>query len=147
MANTLGFAHTVISALLTMWACAYAWLVTTIFFGDRAARVAQLVADGRIQQGYADYILRIPTWIVALSAVLAALRVAGAATLWFRAPIAESLFALAMLITGVMMFRGFVLEGVASVIRPSQVLVEIAFIVISVFAWWYARRLASAQTW
>lgn len=46
--------------------------------------------------------------------------------------------------TGVIMFRGFVLAGVADVIRPSQIAVEIGFIAISVLAVWFAYKQTTA---
>jgi uncharacterized membrane protein len=40
----------------------------------------------------------------------------------------------------VIMFRGFVLADVASVIRTSQLILEIGFLLISIFAVWFSSR-------
>lgn len=135
--------HAFVTAALGLWAAAYAWLVTSTFLGDTAARVEQLTSEGRIEPAYAEYILRIPAWVIGLSLLLAGLRLGGAGALALRSPWASPVYAAALVLTAVVMVRGFVFERVAGVIRPTQIGVEIAFIAISIFAWWYARRMST----
>lgn len=73
--------HHVILGFLLLWSLAYLWLVSHTLFGDQATKLQRLVAEGRIEVAYADYILSIPSWVVMVSVVLAVLRCAGAVAL------------------------------------------------------------------
>lgn len=133
--------HAIVTSVLLLWSAAYAWLVASAFFGDRAAALNKLVEDGRITAAYADYILAIPGWVIGLSALLALLRLAGAGALLLRSSLATPIWTAALALTFVIMFRGFVLADAASVIRPSQMAVEATFMLISVLAVVYSRQL------
>ncbi len=52
--------------------------------------------------------------------------------------LAFPLYGISIFLVAVIMFRGFVLADVASVIRGSQVVLEIGLLLISIFAVWFA---------
>lgn len=123
---------------LCIWALAYAGLVYFSFASSSPETLNGLVQSGTIKQAYADYILAIPVWVRVLTVILAGLRLVGGAGLLMRQGWSMRVYACALGLTGVIMYRGFFVENVAVVIRPSQVLVEILFVAISAFAVWFA---------
>ncbi|MEL6870745.1 MAG: hypothetical protein AAFO81_13180 [Pseudomonadota bacterium] len=135
--------HTVLfwltSTMLLLWALAYAGLVVFTFFIASTDHWATLVADGRIKQAYADYIHAIPVWIMWVTLLTAVTRLGGAVALLLQHQWALPLYALSLGCMVLLMFRAFVLADIASVIRPSQVMLEFAFLAISLFAVWFAR--------
>ena len=129
-----------ISTALLFWGSAYAFLVMFTFVLSSPEDWAELVASGVIRQEYADYIARIPSWVITTTVVVAVTRLLGAAGLLLRRSWALPIYAASMILVFVIMYRGFVLANVASVIRRSQVGVEILFIGLSIFAVWFAWR-------
>lgn len=132
--------HWLVTGFLLLWGLAYAGLVVFTFGLSTPEHWAALVVEGRITAAYADYIARIPGWVVVITAVAALTRLLGAIALLLRSARALHLYAVSLALVVVIMFRGFVLADVASVIQSSQVALEIAFLLISVFAVWYARK-------
>ncbi len=133
-------AHWIISGFLFLWGVAYAGLVAFSFGLATPEHWQDLVAEGRITADYAAYIARIPGWVVAITIAAAATRFLGGLSLLFNRAWALPLYAVSLALVVVIMFRGFVLADVASVIRRSQVVLEIVFLLLSVFAVWYAWR-------
>ncbi|MFK8015692.1 MAG: hypothetical protein AB8G17_09660 [Gammaproteobacteria bacterium] len=71
--------------------------------------------------------------------VLAALtRLGGAIALMAQHALALPIYSASLAVVALLMFRGFALADVASVIRPSQVALEAAFFALSVLAVWFA---------
>ncbi|WKE66568.1 hypothetical protein PVT67_04775 [Gallaecimonas kandeliae] len=136
MANPL--LYWTVSTLLLLWGLAYAGLVFFSFVLAKPAHWAALVAKGRIQAEYADYIAAIPGWVVLLTAAAAASRLLGALALFWQSAWAFTLYGLSLFLVVIIMFRAFALAKVARVIRPSQVALELAFLLISVFAAWFS---------
>lgn len=132
--------HWLVTGILLVWGLAYAGLVVFTFGLSTPEHWAALVAEGRITAAYADYIAAIPGWVVAITAIAALTRLLGAIALLLRSARALHFYAVSLALVVVIMFRGFVLADVASVIRSSQVLLEFVFLLISVFAVWYARN-------
>jgi hypothetical protein len=133
----------VVSSTLLLWGLAYAFLVIFTFVLSSTEDWAELVASGVIRQEYADYIARIPAWVIAVTEIVAVTRLLGAVALLFRRSWAFPVYVASMILVFIIMYRGFVLANVASVIRSSQVGVEILFIALSIFAVWFAHRAKS----
>lgn len=129
-----------VAGFLVFWGLMYAGLVTFTFAFATPEHWATLVAEGRIRAEYAQYIGRIPGWVVVMTFAAAFTRLAGGIALLVRTGWALPLYAVSLCFVAVIMFRGFVLADVASVIRSSQVVLELAFLLISIFAvgyaWW-----------
>lgn len=132
------FSFWIISSILLIWGLAYACLVFFSFFFSTPEDTAALVANGTIKQEYADYIARIPTWVVGTSVLAAITRLFAAVGLLLRRSWSVVLYGISLLCVTIIMFRAFVLADVARVIRPSQVGVEIVFMALSIFAVWYS---------
>lgn len=128
-----------ISIVLLFWGLAYGFLVAFTLLLSTPEDWSELVANGVIKQEYADYIAGIPTWVMAITVVVAITRFLGAVGLLLRRSWALPSYAMSMGLVFVIMFRGFVLANVASVIRDSQIAVELLFIALSIFAVWFAR--------
>ncbi|MEM7765131.1 MAG: hypothetical protein AAF290_13775 [Pseudomonadota bacterium] len=127
-----------IALALAVWGLAYLGLVVFTFFVASPSHWHALVVDGRITQAYADYINRIPDWVVGLTLVTAVTRLCGGVGLLLQQTWSFHVYALSGLCTIAIMFRGFFLADVASVIRRSQVMLEIVFLLLSLFAVWFS---------
>ncbi|MFK7829921.1 MAG: hypothetical protein AB8B57_09100 [Congregibacter sp.] len=132
----------VIAWLLLVWGIGYAALVAEAFFLFTPDDFDRLVTAGTILPGYSDYVQQLPPWIVAISLFKAATRIGGALGLLLRKSWSITLYALSFAASCVIFFRGFLLEGIASVERPSQVGLEALFFALSIFALCYALRAA-----
>ncbi len=128
-----------VTALLLLWGLAYAGLVVFYLFAG-AEHWAGLVAQGRILPEYAAYIARIPLWVKLLTLGAAISRLTAGVGLMLRHRWSVALYGISLACVTVIMFRGFVIADVASVIRPSQVWVEALFMALSVFAFWFSLR-------
>lgn len=131
-------AHTLISAFLVLWALAYAGLVVFSFHLASPGHWSKLVADGRIKAEYAEYILGIPGWVVVITYLAAITRLGGAIALAASHSWALPFFSLSLFFVVIIMYRGFFVAKVSRVIRPSQIVLEIAFLLISIAATFYA---------
>jgi hypothetical protein len=130
----------VVSTFLFLWGVAYAGLVIFTFALSGPEHWQSLVAQGRIKPEYAVYIANIPAWAMLLTCLAAASRFAGGLGLMLRKSWAVPAYGASLVLVAVLMFRGFVLADVASVIRTSQIWLEAAFMALSIFAVWWARR-------
>ena len=127
-----------ISLFLLLWALAYLGLVTFTVFNATLDHKAALVSEGRIKAEYAAYISEIPQWAIWTTVVAALTRLFGGVALLMHKSLAFPLYGISIFLVAVIMFRGFVLADVASVIRGSQVVLEIGLLLISIFAVWFA---------
>lgn len=75
---------------------------------------------------------------IGITVVAALTRFFGALALLMHKSLALPLYGISLFLVAVIMFRGFFLADVASVIRGSQVALEIGFLMISIFAVWFA---------
>lgn len=127
-----------ISGFLLFWGVAYFGLVVFSFFIATPEHWATLVQDGRIKAEYAVYISEIPAWVIGITLVAALTRLLGGIALLLRKGWALPCYVISFIFVAIIMFRGFVLADVASVIRNSQVVLEFVFLAISAFAVWFA---------
>lgn len=132
----------VISGLLLLVGIGYAALVAEAFFLFTPDDFDRLVTVGAILPGYSDYVQHLPSWIVALSVCKAVARILGGIGLLLRKSWAITMYIVSFSASCVIFFRGFLLEGVASVERPSQVGLEAFFFALSIYAVWFAVRSA-----
>lgn len=131
--------HRVISLLFLLWGIAYAGLVVFSFGIATEEHWATLVREGRIRAEYAQYIAEIPIWVIGMTFVAAATRLSGAIGLVKQKSWAFPVYLLSLGVVVILMYRGFFVADVASVIRPSQVLLEIGFFALSVAAVGFSR--------
>ena len=127
-----------VSGFLFVWGVAYFGLVIFSFFIATPEHWAALVSEGRIKAEYVVYIGDIPAWVIGITLVAALSRLLGGAALLMHNSWALPSYGVSLVLVAIIMFRGFVLADVASVIRGSQVALEIAFFALSGFAVWYA---------
>ena len=130
--------HWLITVFLLLWGCAYAGLVTFSFFLASPEHWSRLVSEGRISAEYASYIAEIPTWVIVITCAAALTRLLGAVALVCFNVLAGPLCGLSLLLVAVIMFRGFVLAEVATVISKDQIVLEIVFLLLSVLALLYS---------
>ncbi len=127
-----------ITGFLLLWGIAYAGLVVFSFLLATPEHWATLVDEGRIKAEYAAYISEIPGWVIVITMLAAATRLLGGVALVMHSSWAAPMYGISLCLVIAIMFRGFVLANVADVIRTSQIVLEFTFLVISVFAVWYA---------
>ena len=130
--------HWCITGFLLLWSCAYAGLVTFSFLLASPEHWARLVSEGRISQAYADYIAAIPAWVIAITCAAAATRLLGAIALACCSALAYPVYAVSLVLVCIIMFRGFFIADVASVISTDQVVLEIAFLALTALAVLYS---------
>lgn len=135
-----------ISGFLFFWGVAYGGLVIFTVFIATPDHWATLVSEGRIKAEYVVYIGEIPVWAIGVTLIAALTRFCGGVALLMRSNFAFPLYGFSLFLVIVIMFRGFVLADVTSVIRQSQVILEFGFILISGFAVWYAHTSARNGT-
>lgn len=133
-----------IAGFLLLWGLAYAGLSLFSFVFADSDDWAAMVRNGRILPEYVDYIARIPGWVIALTFLAAATRLGGAIGLLLCARWSVWVYGLSLVCVVIIMFRGFALADVASVIRTSQIWVEALFMGLSIFAVWFAQRMVRA---
>ena len=129
----------IFSVFLFVWGLAYAGLVIFTFVVSTPSHWQSLIAEGRITAQYAEYIANIPTWVVLTTFLAATSRLLGGFGLLAQKAWAFPAYAVSLLLVLILMFRGFVLADVASVIRTSQIWLEAGFLLLSVAAVWWAR--------
>ena len=130
-----------VAGILLLWGLAYTWLTFFSFVLADADDWAAMVEKGRILPEYVEYIARIPPWVIGLTAITAVTRLGGAIGLVLCQRWSVWAYAVSLVCVVVIMFRGFVLADVASVIRTSQIWVEAVFMSLSIFALWFAIRM------
>lgn len=127
------------SVVLFLWGSAYAGLVVFSFLISTEEHWVKLVREGRIKSEYAQYIAEIPSWVIGITFVAALTRFLGGLCLVLQKSWALPVYAVSLGIVAVVMFRGFFVADVASVIRPSQVFLEMGFLALSIWAVWFSR--------
>ncbi len=129
----------VISIALLLWGLGGASIYIAYFIEtpDEFALTAETVAN---RQAYADYIANIPFWAIAVGIVAAATRLLGAIALLLRRAWALPLYAISAVFFLVALYRAFILANVASVMSGPHIAVELVFLVLSIFAVWFARE-------
>lgn len=132
----------VISVALLLWGLAGASIYTAYFI-ETPEEFASSAESAANAQAYADYVENIPAWAIAVGIVAAATRLLGAICLLARRAWALPLYMVSLVFLLAAMFRAFILANVASVMRGSHIAIEVVFIVLSVFAAWFARRSRS----
>ena len=130
-----------VSGVLLVWGLAYLWLTFFSFVLADSEDWNSMVEKGRILPEYVEYIAQIPNWVIGITAVAALSRLGGAVGLLFCQRWSIWAYALSLGCVAVIMFRGFVLADVASVIRTSQLWVEALFMAMSIFAVWFSVRV------
>ncbi|MGB5346510.1 MAG: hypothetical protein WBN23_10125 [Woeseia sp.] len=136
MKNSL--VYWLISGFFLLWGIAYAGLVTFTVGIATEEHWDKLVQQGRIKAEYAQYIMDIPSWVLVITVIAAATRLLGGIGLVMQRSWALPLYAASLCVVAVVMYRGFFIADVASVIRPSQVWLEIGFMCLSVAAVWFS---------
>ncbi len=132
--NKPGLKYWLVAAVLSIWAMAYGWLVTFTFMLATPADFNELVESGRILPEYRDYVFAIPDWAIALTGLAAITRIGGAVGLLLRRRWSFRWYLWSLACVVILMYRGFFVSNVAEVIRPSQIAVEILFLLLSFFA-------------
>lgn len=112
-------------------------------FVETPAEFAKTAEDAAHREAYAQYVANIPAWALALAALAALARVLGALCLVLRRRMAVPLYAASLVLFLATLFRAFVLDAAASAMSARHIGVEVAFVVLGVFAVWFALRSKS----
>ncbi len=128
-----------ISIALLLWGLGGASIYVAYFIEtpDQFAETAEIAANRR---AYADYIEKIPSWAIAAGIIAAVTRLLGAVGLLLRRVWALPLYVLSVVFFLAALYRAFVLANVASVMSGPHIGVELVFVVLSLFAVWFARK-------
>jgi hypothetical protein len=128
----------VISMVLLLWGFGGASIYIAYFIEspEEFALTAETAAN---RQGYAEYVANIPFWAISVGIVAAVTRLLGALGLLLRQAWAVPLFMISVLFFLVALFRAFILANVTNVMSGPHIAVEFVFLLLSIFAVWFAR--------
>jgi hypothetical protein len=91
------------------------------------------------REAYAEYIAHIPAWALAAGIGAALARLLGVGCLFLRRAWALRFFVVSLLLFMVALYRAFILADVADVMSSGHIATEIVFLLLSIFAVWFAR--------
>ncbi len=128
-----------ISIALLFWGLAGASIYVAYFVEtpEQFAATAETAAN---RQAYADYVANIPFWAIAAGIVAAIARLFGAIGLLLRRAWALHFFVISTIFFVVALYRAFILANVASVMSAPHIAVEVAFLLLSLFAIWFTHQ-------
>jgi hypothetical protein len=126
-----------ICIFLLVWGIGGASIYVAYFIEspDEFALTAESAAN---RDAYAEYVANIPFWAIGAGIIAALTRLLGAFALLLRRAWALPLYVISLAFFLVALFRAFVLADVASVMSTSHVAIEVAFVVLSIFAIWFS---------
>jgi len=129
----------IISGILLLWGMGGASIYVAYFLEtpEEFALTAEVAAN---RDAYAEYIALIPLWAIGVGMVAAAARLLAAICLLLRSAWALPLYVVSLPFFLVALFRAFVLADVAEVMSAGHVATEVIFVVLSVFAIWFAYK-------
>lgn len=127
----------IVSIALLLWGLGGASIYVAYFIetSDEFARTAETAAN---REAYAEYVENIPAWAIAVGIIAAVTRLLGAIGLLLRRTWALPLYVVSLVFFLLALYRAFVLADVASVMSGQHVAIELVFVVLGVFATWFA---------
>ncbi len=135
----------VIASILLLWGMGGASIYIAYFLEtpQEFALTAETAANRDV---YAEYIANIPLWAIAVGIVAAVARLLGAIALFLRSAWALSLYLVSLPFFLMALYRAFVLADVAKVMSMGHIATEVVFVVLSVFAIWFAYKCKANGT-
>lgn len=128
-----------VAIVLLLWGLATASIYIA-YFVETPAEFASTAEIPENREGYAEYIANIPWWAIGAGILAALTRVLGAVGLLVRRAWALPVYAASLAFFLVALFRAFVLADAASVMSPQHEATEVAFVLLGLFAIWFAHR-------
>ena len=127
----------IVCSVLLLWGLGGASIYVAYFLEtpEEFARGAETAANS---EAYANYVANIPVWAIAVGMISAAARLLGAIGLLLRRAWALPLYVISAAFFLLVLYRAFVLAGVASVMSGPHIAIEVVFLALSVFAIWFA---------
>ncbi len=125
------------TSILLLWGLGGASIYVAYFLEtpQEFALTAETAANRDV---YAEYIANIPLWAIAVGIVAAVARLLGAVALLLRSAWALPLYLVSLPFFLMALYRAFVLADVAKVMSLGHIATEVVFVVLSVFAIWFA---------
>jgi len=133
----------VISGVLALWSMIGVSFYI-MFAGTSAEEYAAYVADGTMNQAYADYAANTPAWATAVFALAVFSGLAGAICLLLRKKWAVQFFTISLVFILISMFKGFILDGVTGILSPFEIFREFVVVALGAFAVWFSRKKRAA---
>ena len=128
----------VISIALLLWGLGGASIYIAYFI-ETPEEFALTAETAENRQAYADYVVNIPVWAIAIGIMAAVSRRLGAIALLLRRSWALPLYAISVVFFLVALFRAFILANVVSVMSGPHIAIEFVFLALGIFAVWFAR--------
>jgi len=135
----------VTAGILLLWGMGGASIYIAYFL--ETPQEFALTAETATNRGaYAEYIANIPLWAIAVGIIAAVTRLLGAMALLLRNAWALPLYVVSLLFFLVALYRAFVLADVVNVMSMGHVATEVVFVMLSVFAVWFAYQFKANGT-
>lgn len=128
-----------ISIALLLWAVGGASIYVA-YFVETPAEFAQSAETAVNREAYAEYIANIPFWAIAAGIIAAASRLLGAIGLLLRRAWSLPFYLISVIFFCIALYRAFFLANVASVMSAPHIAIELVFLILGLFAIWFARR-------
>ena len=126
-----------VCVVLLLWGLGGASIYVAYFI-ETPEEFALAAETAENRDAYAAYVAHIPLWAIGVGTIAAVARLAGAIALLLRRAWALPLYIVSLAFFLVALFRAFVLADVASVMSEGHIAIEVVFLVLSVFATWFA---------
>jgi len=135
----------VTAGILLLWGMGGASIYIAYFLEtpQEFALTAETAANRDV---YAEYIVNIPLWAIAVGIVAAVTRLLGAIALLLRSAWALPLYLVSLPFFLLALYRAFVLADVAKVMSMGHIATEVVFVTLSVFAIWFAYKFKANGT-
>ena len=127
----------VISFVLLLWGLGGASIYVAYFLEtpEEFALTAETAAN---RDAYAEYVANIPFWAIGVGIIAAVCRLLGAIGLLLRQTWAQPFYIASLIFFLAALFRAFILANVASVMSGAHIGIEVVFLVLSIFAVYFA---------
>jgi len=129
----------VIASILLLWGMGGASIYVAYFL-ETPEEFALTAETATNRDAYAEYIANIPFWAIAVGIVAAVARLFGAIALLLRSTWALPFYVISLPFFLLALYRAFVLADVAKVMSIGHIATEVVFLLLSVFAIWFAHR-------
>jgi uncharacterized membrane protein len=125
-----------ISIALLLWGVAGASIYAGYFL-ETPEEFAAGAETAENSQAYAEYIVNIPAWAIAVGMFAAIARLVGAIGLLLRRAWAFPLYIISLVFFMAALYRAFILADVASVMSGPHIAIEVVFVALNLFAIWF----------
>jgi hypothetical protein len=130
------------TAVLLLWSLGGV-AIYVAYFVESPTQFADSAEAPANTETYAEYVTHIPAWAIAVGIGAALARVLGVGCLFLRRAWALRFFVVSLLLFIIVLYRAFILADVMDVMSAGHIATEVIFLLLGIYAVWFARWGAS----